>query len=225
MLLGCLIIKLKMSSSNTTQDRNEENSDKPLLKYVTKKKSIEGGGNFEFVCSFCEVSFRGSYTRVKAHLLKISGKGIRPCAKIGRVKLEELKKLEDEAILRIESSKVKSVPLPPLSSQSESQPSVESRKRRATGPLADAFNTQARETLDHEIARMFYSSGLPFHLARNPHFVKAFSFAANNYISGYVPPGYTKLRTTLLEKERDNVEKLLEQKKKYMESKRGKHCK
>ena len=108
--------------------------------------------------------------------------------------MKNLKKIEDEAVLKSESSNAKSVPLPPLSKQyeTESQPIVESRKRRATGPLADAFNTQARETLDHEIARMFYSSGLPFHLARNPHFVKAFSFAANNYISGYVPPGYTK---------------------------------
>ncbi|CAI9297917.1 unnamed protein product [Lactuca saligna] len=57
---------------------------------------------------------------------------------------------------------------------------------------------------------MFYTGGLPFNLARNPHYVRAFQFAANNKIDGYVPPGYNKLRTTLLQKEKDNVHKLLE---------------
>ncbi|XP_075633698.1 uncharacterized protein LOC142606196 [Castanea sativa] len=34
-------------------------------------------------------------------------------------------------------------------------------------------------------------------------------FAANNNLVGYVPPGYNKLRTTLLHKERTHIEKLL----------------
>ncbi|CAI9271764.1 unnamed protein product [Lactuca saligna] len=57
---------------------------------------------------------------------------------------------------------------------------------------------------------MFYTGGLPFNIARNPHYVMAFQFAANNKIDGYVPPGYNKLRTTLLQKEKYNVHKLLE---------------
>jgi len=70
---------------------------------------------------------------------------------------------------------------------------------------------QVRETLDYEIFRMFYSSGLPFHLVRNPHYRKAFSFAANNNcISGYQPLGYNKLRTTLLVNEVRHVENLLQ---------------
>ncbi|WOK98299.1 hypothetical protein Cni_G07009 [Canna indica] len=155
---------------------------------------------------------RGSYTRVRAHLLKISGKGIRVCAKITAAKLRELKKMNSEATFLLESARPKSIPLSPLSSQaSASSPSaseLDSRKRRATGPLVKAFNMQARETLDLEIARMFYSSGLPFHLARNLYFVKAFSYATNNYIDDYVPPGDNKLRTTLLEKEREHVERI-----------------
>ena len=68
---------------------------------------------------------------------------------------------------------------------------------------------QARETLDYEIARMFYSSRLPFNLSRNPHYRKAFSFAANNNFR-YQPPSYNKLRTTLLANERRHVENLLQ---------------
>ena len=76
--------------------------------------------------------------------------------------------------------------------------------------VENAFNLQARGTLDHEIARMFYSSGLPFNLARNPHYRKAFAYAANNQINGYQPLGYNKLGTTLLQNERRHVKKLLQ---------------
>ena len=57
---------------------------------------------------------------------------------------------------------------------------------------------------------MFYSAGLPFHLSRNPYYVSTFQFAADNPILGYVSPGHNLLRTTLLQKERPNVERLLE---------------
>jgi hypothetical protein len=57
---------------------------------------------------------------------------------------------------------------------------------------------------------MFYTGGLPFNLARNPHYHRAFQFAAANKIAGYVPPGFDKLRTTLLQKEKENVHRLLE---------------
>ena len=56
---------------------------------------------------------------------------------------------------------------------------------------------------------MFYSSELPFHLARNPYYRNAFSVAANtSNLSGYVPPTYNKLRGPLLSKERRHVENL-----------------
>ena len=77
--------------------------------------------------------------------------------------------------------------------------------------LEGSFNIQARETLDYEIAKMFYFSELSFHLARNPHYRKAFSFTVNNNcISGYQPPSYNKLRTTLLANEKRHVENLLQ---------------
>lgn len=37
-----------------------------------------------------------------------------------------------------------------------------------------------------------------------------YSYVANNFISGYLPPGCIMLGTTLLKKERVNVKKLLE---------------
>ncbi|KAK9047552.1 hypothetical protein V6N11_053391 [Hibiscus sabdariffa] len=67
-----------------------------------------------------------------------------------------------------------------------------------------------RAQLDEEIARMFYTGGLPFNFARNPHYQRAFTFAATHDIAGYVPPGYNKLRTSLLLQEKNNVDKLLQ---------------
>lgn len=76
--------------------------------------------------------------------------------------------------------------------------------------LQAAFNVESREALDYKIARMFYSAGLPFHLARNPHFREAFAYATNNSIPGYQPPTYNKVRTTLLQNEQNHVENLLQ---------------
>jgi hypothetical protein len=141
---------------------------------------------------------------VRAHLLKIGGKGVRACLKRTNAKINELKKIDNEATSK-EKSKQKLVPLPPNSTEGAG-----SKKRKTSSAIADAFNVKARETLDFEIARMFYSAGLPFHLTRNPYFRRAFSYAANNSIPGYQPHGYNKLRTTLLHNKRSHVENLLQ---------------
>ena len=65
----------------------------------------------------------------------------------------------------------------------------------------------AREIVDSEIARMFYTEGLSYHFARNPYYVHASKSASQ--LLGYVPPCYNALRTTLLHKEK-NIENLLE---------------
>ena len=57
---------------------------------------------------------------------------------------------------------------------------------------------------------MLYSGGLSFHLSRNPFYVSSYTYVASNMITGFVPPGYNLLRTTLLQKERANIEKYLE---------------
>ncbi|KAK2662693.1 hypothetical protein Ddye_001267 [Dipteronia dyeriana] len=86
-----------------------------------------------------------------------------------------------------------------------------------SGSLEKAFNISAREKLDGEIARMFYTGGLSFRFARNPYYVRAFT----NALPGYVPLGHNALRTTLLQKEKSNIERLLvpikgDQKDKYI---------
>ncbi|CAM9003327.1 unnamed protein product [Rhodiola kirilowii] len=108
-----------------------------------------------------------------------------------------------------------SVPLPFGPSSSSSTPQISSsdfgalKKRKSDSPLAKAFDTQKRNELDCMIARMFYTGGLPFTLSRNPYYQSTYTFAANNNLGGYVPPGYNRLRTTLLDQEKKHVELLL----------------
>jgi len=59
------------------------------------------------------------------------------------------------------------------------------------------------EQCDGEIARMFYIVGLSFNVARNPYYRN--SFVRASQILGYVP-GYNSLSTTLLQKERKNID-------------------
>lgn len=90
--------------------------------------------------------------------------------------------------------KPKHVPLPTEETQDNS-----SFKRRKSVPLEIAFSLEDRDHLRPPIARMLYSSGLPFNLARNPSYVNSHLFVANHNLSGFLPPVYNGLRTTLLQ--------------------------
>ncbi|KAJ9561798.1 hypothetical protein OSB04_006958 [Centaurea solstitialis] len=155
----------------------------PLWDNVTKLEKLSGsGGCWKFKCNFCSKSRQGSYSRVRA------------LAWCQRDVYEE-KKLESQA---------KEVELP-------CEAGVGFKKRKGISiPIERAFGVKIRDQLDQEIARMFYTGGVPFNLARNPHYLRAFQFAANNKNDGYVPLGYNKLRTRLLQKEKDNVHMLLD---------------
>ncbi|XP_057418592.1 uncharacterized protein LOC130712795 [Lotus japonicus] len=117
-----------------------------------------------------------------------------------------MKQIEREAV---EKEKLVQVPLP-TGTTSLRPPLDDGSKKRKGGALEKAWNNEARDQLTSEIARFFYSAGLPFNVARNPYFVKMLNFAANYTISGFVPPGYNSIRTTLLQKEKANIMKLLE---------------
>ncbi|XP_021722603.1 uncharacterized protein LOC110690084 [Chenopodium quinoa] len=211
------------ASCNVSGSSNSSESMKdlyPLWKFVVKGDKISGGGgNYNWKCNFCGEVKNGSYTRVKAHLLGEQGKGIQTCNK---VKIDDLAKLRS---LHRESEDYKKSLLPkvppfsnePISSHTSTEATSmrlgsfdNVKKRKSKNTISDAFNVKSRDHLDSEIARMFYTGGLPFNLARNPYYVSSYTMAANSNLSGYKPPEYNKLRTTLLCKETENVDRLLQ---------------
>ncbi|KAK2656113.1 hypothetical protein Ddye_009165 [Dipteronia dyeriana] len=73
----------------------------------------------------------------------------------------------------------KPVPLPSGVGSSSASPSISygldpKKMKGVSGAIEKAFKIGAREQLDGEIARMFYTGGLSFHFARNPHYLNSF---------------------------------------------------
>ncbi|TXG72452.1 hypothetical protein EZV62_001031 [Acer yangbiense] len=220
-------------NANRVESETALNDHAPLWKYVTKLEKIgKGGGNTSFQCNFCQQIYKGSYSRVKSHLLKIKGDGIASCSKVTNATLSEMHKVVEKAKFRVKQSLPRRVPLPTTSSSKTigssigstyyglDLPSLGLKKRKGmSGPIEKAFNNGAKEQLDSEIARMFYTGGLSFNFARNPHYVRAFEIACSNSIPGYLPLDYNSLRTILLQKEKGNIERLLEPIKKTWQDK------
>ncbi|XP_042416522.1 uncharacterized protein LOC122005528 [Zingiber officinale] len=197
----------------------------PLWKFVTKVEKGVGGGNVTWSCNICTKVCKGSYSRVKAHLLKQKGAGIAGCTAVTMDQMKRMQQLVDDAELRKKNSKPKEVSLPSSSVSSNmaskssfsgpgplqnDDPTLTKKRKGQLGPLEKAFNLNARDELHSEIARLFYTGGLSFNIVRNPHYVRAFSLATQRTIPGYLPPGYNLLRTSLLQKEKAHIEKLLE---------------
>ncbi|XP_050261226.1 uncharacterized protein LOC126703578 [Quercus robur] len=225
-----------MDEVNSTESSQEvSNAESPLWQYVTKVEkpagaSVKSGGNTYFKCNYCDIVFMGSYSRVKAHLLQIFGKGIIACRNVSKSHRLEMQRMHDQVEAnKLEQEQRSQIPLPPPppppgrgihispfrrqegSDSSHSTNPVDAKRRKVTmnTTLEKAFQNNARHDLDSRIARMFYTGGLPFNFARNPHYRSSYAFAATHSIPGYLPPGYNALRTTLLQKERAHVERLL----------------
>ncbi|KAG6509872.1 hypothetical protein ZIOFF_027879 [Zingiber officinale] len=212
------------SFQNESGSAHEDVDDySPLWKFVTKVEKAVGGGNVTWSCNICNKVCKGSYSRVKAHLLKQKGAGIAGCTAVTMDQMKRMQQLIDDAELRKKNSKQKEVPLPSSSTSSNMaskssfctsgilQNDDPTKKRKGPlGALEKSFNLNARDELHSEIARLFYTGGLSFNIARNPHYVRAFSLATQRTIPGYLPPGYNLLRTSLLQKEKAHIGKLLE---------------
>ena len=205
----------RLMENNTSSDFGTSMLDgnAPLWTYVTKIEKRSGGrGNMSFKCNYCQEIYKGFYSRVKAHLLRIANVGIKGCPKVIAEHKLEMQKLQ-HAVEQKKISKECTIPLPPGdgSESISSSTMFEAKKRKMTGksPLERAFNNSCKEQLTSLIARRFYSSGMSFHFARNPHYVNSYKYAANNMLVGYVPSGYNALRTTLLKKEIANIERML----------------
>lgn len=141
--------------------------------------------------------------------MKEKGNGIICCSKVTGEYLAEMEELDMIATDKARKAKLVQVPFPNGTTSLNPPIDMSKKRRQSDGPLAKAFNNEARDHLSSEIARLFYSAGLPFNVARNPYFINAFTYAANISISGYLPPSYNSIRTAMLQREKANILKLL----------------
>jgi hypothetical protein len=85
------------------KENQDTNPFYPLWVHVTRYNidgsESHGKNNSRFKCHFCDEVFMGSYSRVRAHLLKISGVGVKQCTKISYPVLEKLRKEDESSLL------------------------------------------------------------------------------------------------------------------------------
>jgi hypothetical protein len=137
------------------------------------------------------VLYIGTYFRVKAHLLQISGHGIRACVKVTKEEVTSLKKLRDEAEARAKVVVPKQVPLSSSSSLSrdEENPNgavipkrASSAKKRAMTAMEKSWDVATRNVVDEEIAGGFYTGCPSFNFAKNLHFINSYVMLSNSGI-------------------------------------------
>ena len=125
--------------------------------------------------------------------LKIVGQGIGPCLKVTPKDIADMQRLEDEAKTQMERKAPKNVSLPMASSSisirgvdatNSNRFEIVNKKRKGnTSALEKSSNKTSQDQLDALITRMFYSAGLSFPLAMNPHFIGSFTYVVNNLLS------------------------------------------
>ena len=138
----------------------------------------------EWRCHYCNKNYKGSHTR---HLIRISCLGIKPWKEVKQEQILEMKRVFNEAELKLLIKKAKNVPLPTLTTTAITEV-AKKRKGEGGNTIEKAFNHKARDHLHALIARMFYTASLPFNLTRNLYFIQSYTYAANHAIGGYLPP-------------------------------------
>ncbi|KAL2900260.1 putative ATP-dependent RNA helicase DDX43 [Bienertia sinuspersici] len=159
----------------------------PLWKYTDCGNTIDGGGNRKWICNFCDKKVTSSYSKLKAHLLQIRGKGVGICEKVTDDIKEQMQKEEEEAenkrLNAKEEAQLKSDYLS-LPSESDLKQQKKRKGNHSDSSLVRAFKAKDRDDLDKQCARMFYSAGLPFNFARNPYFRSFCTNLANSQLQG-----------------------------------------
>jgi hypothetical protein len=77
----------------------------PLWNHVVLLERAGAGGNARWRCKYCKEEYGGSYSRVKSHLLRVQGLGIKICPKVTRSILAQLN--SEVAKAKYEASKAK----------------------------------------------------------------------------------------------------------------------
>ena len=106
-------------TSTETLSQEVSNVECPLWQYVTKVEKppnacVKKCENTYFKCNYCGVVYMGSYSRVKAHLLKINNKGIKACPIVTPSHRQEMQRMHDQVENdKLEREERSRIPLPP----------------------------------------------------------------------------------------------------------------
>jgi len=198
------------NASGSTGSASTVDIKAPLWAYVNiLEKPKTGGSNILWKCKYCSMEKFTSYTRVEAHLLQKSGRGIIKCDKMPYEVLCEMKREVKRCEELVQRGKARTVSMPTAPAPAPSG-NTSKKKRGPASALEKAWALEDRKHLDALIVRSIYSGGISFNFLRNPYFREAFSFACSRTMPGYTPPGFNRAREGLLVQERRHIETLME---------------
>ncbi|GLJ22420.1 hypothetical protein SUGI_0422030 [Cryptomeria japonica] len=157
-------------------------------------------------CNLCEKTMIGTLTRLRDHFFANTGGpgggaqaciGVTPELKailekeLAASTVGKMKKAQKKQRIEGDISTFTSV----MSSSSvQSKPMSVSKQ---SGTLNNFWKPVEKQQVDDAVADFFYTSAIPFNVARNPHFCNAVQKIAE-FGKGYTPPGSEAMRTTLL---------------------------
>lgn len=157
---------------------------------MTKIKQLPSGGSWERRCNLCDNGkiYKGSYTRVKDHILREGVKGVNVCAhtKNPKVRAKFNEENDDALSLKEQRSKIGMGGKSDTCLAASSDPRIvhEARKRRAMeledevskptsgikyNKLLKMFNNQERDEAKSMVARAIYACGIPFNVVQSPY--------------------------------------------------------
>ncbi|XP_066327000.1 uncharacterized protein [Miscanthus floridulus] len=204
------VASASVTASGSVGSGSRETTDikAPLWDHVTiLERPKASGGNALWRCNYCPLEKSNSYTRVEAHLLQKSGKGIIKCPKVSYELLSQMRREVERCKELVERAKTRTVALPVGPSSGNYN---KKNKRGPASILEKSWALQDRKHLDALIVRAMYSGGVSFNFLRNPYFREAFAFACSRNLQGYTIPGYNRARESLPKQERRHIEHLLE---------------
>ncbi|GLJ16660.1 hypothetical protein SUGI_0285970 [Cryptomeria japonica] len=157
-------------------------------------------------CNLCEGTIIGTLTRLREHFLAHArglGGGVQAC--IGAT--PELKAILEKELVALMVGKMKAQKKQRIEGDISrftsimSSSSVQSKPvsvSKQNGTLNNFWKPVEKRQVDDAVADFFYTSAIPFNVARNPHFRNAVQKIAK-FGKGYTPPGSEAIRTTLLQ--------------------------
>lgn len=175
-------------------------------------------------CNYCHREFSGGVYRMKFHLAQIKNKDIVPCAEVPddvrnhiqsivstpkkqkSSKRTKVDKAEANGEQNSSSSSGGFVPNNGSSGQrGSSSPSLLFAHPPKEQPVVDDGQRKRRDDADKKIAVFFYHNCVPFSAAKSVHYQEMVD-AVSECGVGYIAPSYDKLRSTLLEKVKGDIE-------------------
>ncbi len=175
---------------------------------VIDKKLTAGGksnSNPGVKCTHCSSVFSGGPSRIRGHILGISSRGGGSCTS-DTTAAKQAKALFQKVEDAFEATRQKKRKRVELDEMTDGPGTRGARDSLVQKSIEDAFVPKLKENADDAVGRYFYGDGTPFIKVESDYFLDMVA-AIGAYGSGYRPPSMKRLRTTMLDKEVENVKR------------------